>query len=626
MERTPHPDAPGSIAAAVRDARVAAAFDAVVVCSGDGEVIDVNPAGAELVPDGDRARRWLIELISSAPGSAGDPAADVHAESPNAEGIMWREEHEGASVVVLHLRDPANAPAAADLRRQLHRFERVLATGPMFVHIYDRELNSRWSTSWLRSEMGYDLAPALTGEENLALVHPDDVAAAQRGLERVLQGAEHEQIRIRVRHADGGWRWLAVMHTALLEDDEVGYVLAHAWDVTDQVTAEMDLEASNGLLEQLIDALEKAVVVIAGGVIRFANASFAELFSVTGEPGDLIGRSVEDLRPRAAAVMSDPDFFEQVRRDMASGHPVDGRIAQTVAGRTLEGRMLSVDPPGREGSRVWILRDITAQRLAEGRRERLLELERVARRGAEEQNRHLRELDELKNELVATVTHELRTPISAIRSYVELLAEDDSLQEESRDLARSAARGIARLGRLVDDLLVLAQLEARTLPLQSAEVDVTASIEGVIADLRSSQTGSVVISEDLTPGVPWLGDRLRLEQIITNLLGNALKFASTTVACSASVAGGEWVIEVGDDGPGIPGAEAGLIFEPFVRGRSATRRGTTGAGLGLPLSRRLAEHLGGSLAIEPAPRHQRELTGAWFRLSLPVAGAGPVIG
>ncbi len=627
MERTRGGQLPGSIAEAHRDARVSAAFDAVIVCSRDGELIDANPAAAEMAPSGNRGRLWLMELISSAGAPLGPEAMSVHAESPHAEGLLWTEDHGGGSVVVMHLRDPTRAPAMADLGRQLRRFEQVMAAGPMFVHVYDRDLNSRWSTSSLRPELGHRPSNLLSAEENLAYVHPDDLVLVGEDLRRALEGEEHEVIRIRVRDADGGWRWLAIMHTGLLDDLEFGSVVAHAWDVTEQVQAEMDVEASNRLLEALIDALDKAVAVIAGGEIRFANSEFVEMFSAPGERLDLRGWPVEDLRPRAQTLMSDPEgFFEQVRGDIASGDVVNGRVAQTVDGRMLEGRMLSVSLPDREDSRVWILRDVTAQRLAEGRRERLLELERVARRGAEEQNQHLRELDELKTELVATVSHELRTPVSAIRSYVELLAEDEHLDESSRLLAHSAARGIARLGRLVDDLLVLAQLEARTLPLQSDQVDVIASVQGVIADLRSASTGGVLIAEDLEPGVPWRGDRLRLEQIITNLLSNALKFASATVACTASVKDGEWVIEVGDDGPGIPSSEAALVFEPFVRGRSATKRGTTGAGLGLPLSKRLAENLGGRLAIEPASSRHGQLKGAWFRLSLPLTDAGEVAG
>ena len=548
-------------------------------------------------------------------------------EGPTAEGVLWAEEYRGDSVVVMHLRDPARAPAMAAMASQLRRLEMVMKTGPMFVHIYDRDLNSRWATSSLRPELGHEPSSLHTREENLAFVHPDDAAIASENLQRVVSGEDTEAIRIRVRDADGQWRWLAVIQASLLDDPEFGCVVAHAWDITEQVRAEVEVEAGHRLLEALIDALDKAVAVIVGGVIRFVNPRFVELFSVTGEPRDLRGRPVDDLLARAAAVMTAPEsFVEQARRDIASDQPVEGRVAQTVAGMMLEGRMLSVDLPDGEASRVWIVSDVTAQRRAEGRRERLLELERVARRGAEEQNQRLRELDELKTELVATVSHELRTPVSAIRSYVELLAEDASLAEGSRELARSAARGVTRLGRLVDDLLVLAQLEAQTLPLESVDVDVTATIESVIADLRSAGKGDVLIEADLGPGVAWRGDGLRLEQIVTNLLSNALKFASTTVACTAAVADDEWVIEVGDDGPGIPSAEAALVFEPFVRGRSATRRGATGAGLGLPLSKQLAENLGGSLAIEPAPSQHSQLGGAWLRLSLPLAGARKVAG
>ena len=611
----------GAVADRLRDRRLAAAFPAVLVSSADGALVDADGAGRDLLPTAARVERWIGELLASAgrPGPWFEPAA-VHVEAPNAEGVLWTVDAEGAQLTVMQLRDPATAPAVSDLAEQLHRYETVLATGPIFVHIYDRDMNSLWSTAQLRPELGQEGAPELTEEENMEFVHPDDRALVMDGRERMLAGEPDLRHRIRVRDGEGGWRWLEVIQVNLLDDSEFGHWIAHTWDVTEQVVRELEVEEGRRQLEALIDTLDDAVIVVAGDQVRFANAHISELLPALGPVDTLIGRPADELRTSVAAMMIDPGaFLEQTERDLAGGERVRGRVVETADGRSLEQQMVSVEVPGLEASRVWVLRDVTARRQAEHRRERLLDLERRARRGAEEQNQRLRELDELKNELVATVSHELRTPLSAVSSYIELLTDDaDALTGEQHEIALAAARGVGRLRRLVDDLLLLAQLEARTLPVDRVPVDVAGAVTGVVDDVRAMAGDAFEIRADVVAGQAWNGDRLRLEQIVTNLLSNAVKFADGLVLCRASCRDNAWVIEVGDDGPGIPESEAEQVFEPFVRGQATRTDGSSGAGLGLPICARLAQRLGGTLQLAPAPVDAGSATGAWLRLTLPL--------
>jgi len=165
---------------------------------------------------------------------------------------------------------------------------------------------------------------------------------------------------------------------------------------------------------------------------------------------------------------------------------------------------------------------------------------------------------------------------------------------------------------------MLAQLEARTLPVDRVPVDVAGSVAGVVADVRAGTGDAIEIRTEVLDGPAWSGDRLRLEQIVTNLLSNAVKFAPGLAVCRASCSDGEWVIEVGDDGPGIPAAEAEQVFEPFVRGQATRTDGSSGAGLGLPICARLAERLGGTLELAATPADAGSATGAWLRLTLPL--------
>jgi signal transduction histidine kinase len=297
--------------------------------------------------------------------------------------------------------------------------------------------------------------------------------------------------------------------------------------------------------------------------------------------------------------MADPAaFLEAARRIVAVGAIVRRRFVETADGRILEQHFLPISVWGRVSRRMWVYRDVTAQLNLERRQQRLLEMERATRRNVEDQNDQLRELDDLKTAFVATVAHELRTPLSALRSYLDLLLDPDGevLSDGQRNLAEAVERGSLRLARLVDDLLVLAQLQTGSLPLEETVVDVPGAVADAIEDVRRVSPAEVSIVSALDPG-PAIGtDRVRLTQIVLNLLGNAAKFAGSEVRCAAHPAGLNWIIEIVDDGPGIAPDELERIFEPFYHGRPGGRA-RQGTGLGLPISVQLADLLGGHLTV-----------------------------
>ena len=501
------------------------------------------------------------------------------------------------------------------LRERVRLYEAVLVTGPIFVHVYDREMNSRWSTSTLRPELGYQPSELLSGEQNYAFVHPEDRPGAMLLAERLLQGDSHAPRRIRVRNAQGEWRWLAIIAADLLDDPDVGSIVVHSWDVTEEVAREEEIDASRRLLASLIDTLDEGVVVVSDGTVAFANAKISQFFPLVGDHLQLIGRRADELQEEFSQGMADPEaFVESGLRVVAAGEVVRGRYVEAAEGRVFEQTFLPIHVGGRLTSRMWVYRDVTGQRQLERRQKRLLEMERESRLSAEQQNERLRELDELKTELVATVSHELRTPLSALRSYIELLLDPDGepLSEEQHEIAGAAQRGALRLGRLVDDLLVLAKLQSRSLRIERSRVDVRGAVAEGIDEVRRGASRDVRITTEFVPGPSIDTDRVRLTQIVSNLVGNAAKFARQDVRCSAHPAGDHWVIEVSDDGPGIGAEDLAHVFEPFFRGDYFGGDRRQGTGLGLPISSQLAELMGGSLEITNS-----EAGGAIARLSLP---------
>ncbi len=517
-------------------------------------------------------------------------------------------------------REAESSMNARRLAERVRLYEAVLATGPLLVHVYDEQMNSRWSSASLRPELGHSPAQELTAEENFSLVHPEDLPEARLDAERVRSGDPGPK-RIRVRDASGEYRWLSILSVNLLDDPDVGSILVHAWDITSEVEREEEIDAARRRLAALIDTLEEAVIVVSGDIVTYANPRVAELFPTVGSHEEVVGKRAADLRAAFAQSIADPEeWLESGQRAIDSGEPVRRRLVETADGRTLEQTFVPIHVGDRETSRMWVYRDVTAQQQLQRRREEVLRLEREARLGAEEQNEKLRELDDLRVALVATASHELRTPLSAVSSYLGLLLDlgADPLTDEQRRIATAAERGVRRLSRLVDELLFLAQLQAGSMQVERETVDVPALVGEAIDELQQSEPDGVEIVFDAGPGPTVRSDRARLLQIVTNLLTNARKYADRRVECSARFGDGEWTIEVRDDGEGLSAKELERAFEPFFSGRRPQHSSMTSAGLGLAISAELATLLGASVTLENAPGG-----GAVARLFVPRLAPAP---
>lgn len=223
----------------------------------------------------------------------------------------------------------------------------------------------------------------------------------------------------------------------------------------------------------------------------------------------------------------------------------------------------------------------------------------------------LEEVDELKSDIVATVTHELRTPITSMRGSLEtLLSRGAALQSgEWEELIRIANRGAQRMQALVDELLEVPRL-------YSGERHVTiepVQLEPLIAELTNGLDGRVEVELART-AAEVSTDRAALRQILALLIDNALKFSppGSPVTIRGTAEGDEVHISVEDEGPGVPLGEEERIFEPFYQADQSSTRKKGGVGLGLHLASKMATMVGGRLTLD----RDREI-GAAFVLSLP---------
>ncbi len=235
----------------------------------------------------------------------------------------------------------------------------------------------------------------------------------------------------------------------------------------------------------------------------------------------------------------------------------------------------------------------------------------------------LRQLDELKSRFVSTVSHELRTPLTAIKGFVDELADDmDELNEDQREAVQIIARNSGHLEAIIDDLLLVSKLESGRLVLTPSDVVIDELMLELVRELTpAAQARGVAIRLDAPADVVLTADRGRLRQACANLVANAIKFspAGADVDVAVRAVDDLLIVEVGDQGPGIPADELPRLGERFFR--ASTAGGVPGTGLGLTITRELVERHGGRLQIESVLG-----AGATFRIVLPRAGLPQALG
>ncbi len=236
-------------------------------------------------------------------------------------------------------------------------------------------------------------------------------------------------------------------------------------------------------------------------------------------------------------------------------------------------------------------------------------------------NEQLKSLDRLKDDFMSSVTHELRTPLTSIRALAELMQDDPAMDVDQRQQFLGIVVSEAeRLSRLVNQVLDMAKIESGHAEWHNSDVDLRALLtQAVQTTAELFRERGAVVALHLPEQVPALrADPDRLLQVVLNLLSNAAKFVPAEggrVAVRLSHDADGVRVEVQDNGPGVPTEQQQLIFEKFRQGGDATHR-PQGTGLGLPISRQIVEHFGGTMWVRSAPGQ-----GACFGFGLPWQGA-----
>jgi PAS domain S-box-containing protein len=343
---------------------------------------------------------------------------------------------------------------------------------------------------------------------------------------------------------------------------------------------------------------------------ELATRAFTDLFCTgPGKPGKLeLQRSGREGRALMVEIM---------RKD---GRTVFVDVGVAVIGAGADARILAVvhDVSERRLLEQELQLHLAAQnererRLEDANRELALRAERI-----EGMNSRLEELQAKKDDFVSTVSHELRTPLTSIRSFSEILLDygdaDESVRREFLGIIHKESK---RLTRLVDDVLDLAKIEADEARLEISEFDAKDVVADAVASMAGTAKARGAVVRVVADREPMMlrADRDKIQQLVMNLLGNALKFGTqggeVLVAASSGPGGGPIEISVSDDGPGLAPTELERVFEKFRRGRDG-QSGTAGTGLGLAISREIVKMHGGRIWAE-----NRNDGGGRFRVELP---------
>ncbi|HZS31617.1 MAG TPA: ATP-binding protein, partial [Gaiellaceae bacterium] len=258
-------------------------------------------------------------------------------------------------------------------------------------------------------------------------------------------------------------------------------------------------------------------------------------------------------------------------------------------GRVFRGYTSPVnDRRGHPVGRIWTLREVTADK----------------------------ELERMRDAFVATVSHELRTPLTSISGFLEMLHDEEHrIGDTGRTYLDVIRRSTERLHHLVEDLLLVAQIEARRVDLQHEPIDLAAVAERAVEAVRPwASEKQVRIELSTSDGPTILGDERRLGQVLDNLLSNAIKFSNDggSVRVELRAEGDHASIVVADTGIGIPADEQGHVFSRFYRAHAASELAVPGTGLGLAITRALVDQHGGSIDLE-----SREGEGTRVTVTLP---------
>jgi PAS domain S-box-containing protein len=426
----------------------------------------------------------------------------------------------------------------------------------------------------------------------------------KRRREGIREQGEFELIR------KDGSKINVIMETAPLKDDKGKYrgAISGVLDITERKKAEEARRESEERYRDLVETTDDLVQSVSpDDSIKFVNHAWRET----------LGYSEEEIRSMKILDIIHPDsraHCTEIFQRVVAGEKAENIEAKflTKDGRTImvEGSASCRFVDGRPATTYGIFHDVTRRKEAE-EATRKLEVQKLV-------VEKMKELDRIKSEFVSTVTHELRTPMTPLRSTIEMLLDGSlgELTDRQEKFIKMMARNVDRLAQFTTEVLTLSRLESGRFKIEPRMLALRETLEPVMELMeQKAQSKNSTVTLDIDAEVFAYGDADSLSIVVTNLTNNAIVHTAdgTTVTVSAiKIDENSVEIAVADNGQGIPKESLENLFDRFYQAKRKAGSGYQGTGVGLAVSKALIEAMGGEISVES---HVGE--GTVFRFTLP---------
>ncbi|MEG4631331.1 PAS domain S-box protein [Microcoleus sp. AR_TQ3_B6] len=505
----------------------------------------------------------------------------------------------------------------AELKKNQERLQIAQQAGKIGTFEWNIQSNELACTPEFEALYGLPPGGIDSYETWAKMVHPDDRAAIQQQVKAARTSGEELNIEFRICRPDKSVGWIACR--AKMFPDDGGLPLRTIGvnvDITDRKEAEAARSHINQTLEALIQACPLAITVLDAdeGTVKMWNPAAEKIF---GWPQS---ETLDQLVPTVPASKRE-EFAANLKR-IREGNPIAGMETQRQRkdGTSIDISLWATPVRDSKGNIncMSIVADISDRKQVEAGRAQLLDREQAARAQAEAINR-------LKDEFLATLSHELRTPINVILGWAQRLRTRPYTQEDLACGLEAIERQSRVQMQLVEDLLDVSRIIQNKLDLKQGWFYMERTIEEAQNSVRlAAEAKSVTVSSELDPavGLMW-GDAKRLQQVVWNLLTNAVKFTPpggtvevrlSAVGVTDSSSPNYVQITVSDTGKGISKEFLPYVFDRFRQADGSITRADSGLGLGLAIVRHLVELHGGTVTAESPGKDK----GATFTVKLPL--------
>ncbi|MBK0392238.1 sensor histidine kinase [Ramlibacter algicola] len=442
---------------------------------------------------------------------------------------------------------------------------------------------------------------ALLGMGWTGLLHPDS-GDYLRAYEQAWASQSRFDAEVRMRRHDGQYRWLHSVGLPHFQDGAFAGYIGCSFDITDTRSAADRLRRQQEWFTDVANTIPTIIWVSdAAGATTFVSRQW---YQATGQSDDQglgwgwLDATHPDDRHRAQ------EAFRRAQEDRA-GFRFECRLRAADGSYrwVIDAGEPRFTPDGEFRGHAGTIFDITDRKLAEGLREVAL--------------RELRAAALRKDEFIAALAHELRNPLSPIATGGEILKRTSGDTQQVLKVGEVIGRQVAHMRRLLDELLDVARITREKMDLQRVRIDLVQLVQQVVADHRlAAAQGGIRFDADL-PGQPLLvdADAVRIAQGLSNYMHNAAKFARSHAVVRLRSDGAMAIVEVEDDGPGLPPDLLAKLFQPFEQGRQDLARSMGGLGLGLAITKGIVELHGGRVGASS----RAEGAGAQFFFELPLA-------